>query len=241
MKNIAFCFILITFCLASCVDKKESDVADRPSHDEVIPDSLSVETFTTAGIQIDSSAYVMYPLSLDEKQAEYDEYSSSKRSGGYNYWNITFYNTETKEYHLLSADRKMSIESYSFLDEDAITDKDTLIYYDVKVTDYNKDGKLNLEDPSYLFISNKTGNNFRQISPDGYHVTNWKVTRQTGKILISARADTNRDKKFDGEDSTIPFIYDVKTGTIAVPVFNKNFFESTNKLFDKLWPKKQDK
>ena len=47
------------------------------------------------------------------------------------------------------------------------------IFYKVSVDDYNQDKKLTSDDPEYLFVSDKEGNNFRQISPTGYNLKSW--------------------------------------------------------------------
>ena len=63
-------------------------------------------------IVLDSSDWVLYPLTLEEKEETARGYSS--RSGQqYAYWNIAFYNTETKKTGLLSDSLKMLINSIS--------------------------------------------------------------------------------------------------------------------------------
>ncbi len=61
------------------------------------------------------------------------------------------------------------------------------------------------------------------------------MIKQTGKVLIQAAADSNNDKKFDNDDDNLPYVYDIKTGGIAQPVFNKNFTDSTGMVLQKHW------
>src|SRR5258705_294707 len=81
--------------------------------------------------------------------------------------------------------------------------------------DFNKDGKLNSDDPNYLFISDKAGRHFKQISPENMNLNSWETIKETNKILMMATKDTNGDKKFDDKDETIPLVYDLTRNTTS--------------------------
>jgi hypothetical protein len=199
-------------------------------------------------VVIDSTNYVMYPLAISNSSSggsgSLKVYSGS--TGSNVYWNIVFYDMAAKTYHLLDNKRKMVITSYnpfssSSSDEGVmnIDVKDGHIFYSVIVEDYNKDGHLDLEAPAYLFISDKKGNNFKQISPKNVNVFNWNVIKSTGKVLINIAADTNNDKKFDDNDDATPYVYDLKNGSIAQPVLDKNFIDTAASLFTEQWQVKK--
>lgn len=78
-----------------------------------------------------------------------------------------------------------------------VTQTKGYILYSVVSSDFNKDGKLDYYDPKYLFISDKQGNNFKQISPDNKNVLNWQLVEKTGIILFNTVTDKNNDKAFD--------------------------------------------
>lgn len=191
-----------------------------------------------------NSEYVVFPLKLKKD----DESGSfiSKRSASSAYWNIVFYNSATKDHYLLDDKRKMVILAYSnpnIVSQDADNDtnisngrqQDSLIYYSVLVTDLNHDGKLDGNDPTYLFKSDNTGKNFKQISPENLDVVGWHIISKTNKLLIETRNDTNSDKKFDSEDITTPYLYDLKTGKIE-QAFSEGFSKDIKALFKKQWP-----
>ncbi len=215
---------------------------------EVIPDTSAKNKnnfnfFDTPG-PIDSSRYVIYPL-IKEKAEELKEYGSSSSGSGRSkiYWNLVFYNTLTKQYHLLDT-MKMIV---NFYDREAdVSDEhttgglgiaDQFIFYKIICCDYNKDGSLDEGDPKYLYISDMAGNNFKQISPNGLDIAGWHTIKGTGKVFIDAIKDTNDDKKFDSDDEVIPLVYDLAKGGIAEPVFSNEFKINTERLFKKTWHK----
>ncbi|MEH6657067.1 hypothetical protein [Leeuwenhoekiella marinoflava] len=246
MKQI----ILLTFLalgLGACRDKPK----------DVLPDPMTEPSFGTADSKyntinlqfnnptvLDSSDWVLYPLTLEELEETEKGFKSSSYGRQYAYWNVAFYNRETKQTRLLSDSLKMLINSIS-PKNDAITHSGQrteknqgLIYYSITTKDFNQDGRLNSDDPKYLFISDLSGQNFEQVSPDNFDLIHWQTISQTKKILIQARRDSNKDKKFDGDDETISFIYVIDKQEIE-PVFSNEFNLMTKKLLDNQWTKKK--
>ena len=209
-------------------------------------------------VLIDSSVYVMYPLLLNSAEYEYIDDSSigSKSNGRSNtYWNIAFYNTETGESHLLSTTRKMVIYAYS--EENAGGNEASVsaaayaayvksgyrplnkrIYYSVRTVDFNHDGVLDESDPGYLFTSDKSGHDFRQISPDNYQVTNWQLVHGPDKVLMQGLFDSTNNQQFDEQDVPTPMVYSPRPGGPAKAVFEAPFGSSVKQLLDAQWVKK---
>jgi len=202
-------------------------------------------------VLIDSSDYVMYPLSLTEiVTEEKDEYGGSYSGRTTTYWNILFYNPRSNQSHLLTP-KKLVISSYAgqnlgnFSDSDGphkaylrTYAADKLLYFSATSTDFNHDGQLTTTDPTYLFISDKSGENFRQVSPDSLHVTGWEIQRNTGKILLQATQDSNHDRKFGEGDESIPYVYDIAAQQPASRVFSPAFMQQLSTQFQQQWPKK---
>jgi len=212
-----------------------------------LPDTIAMTPKTNlldfqAPELIDSSRYVIYPLIKERSTAE--EYGSSSSGRNATYWNLVFYNPATKEYHLLDT-IKMILSSYNSGNTSSSDDKETgkmeladkFIFYSVITTDFNKDSTLDEADPKYLYISDKSGHNFKQISPDNLDVTGWHTIKGTSKVIIQTINDSNNDQKFNDDDEQIPFVYDLVTGGKAEQVFSKNFKQSTQRLYEKLWRK----
>jgi hypothetical protein len=196
----------------------------------------------------------MYPLLL---RREEDDYLGSSSGGSSSlYWNIVFYNTSTNEYHLLDEQRKMLISEYDLKEneshsrslsssvsdmhlQEGVNQVRKLIFYSIRTTDYNHDGVLNGLDPTYLFASDKTGHNFRQISPDSADVDEWQALDHTDKVLLQINRDTNGDNKFNSEDKLTPMIYSITTGAPAKEVFSPEFKDKAKQQLNAQWPQPQ--
>jgi len=254
MRQITIIFLL-TFGLLSCGKQIEKPNRNKQLNEEqqkIILDKLRLDF--NQPVLIDSSVYVMYPLTLG-KNDKFERGSFSSSSGGYtSYWNIVFYNTANDKYHLLDDTMKMLIYSYhqgssfgassspsefSKYLESGYNQVDKLIYYSITTKDFNQDGKLNSEDPSYLFITDKAGENLKQVSPDNFNVTSWKTIKGTNKILLQVIKDSNNDKKFDEQDETIQMVYDLNINTISKVIFNDEFKLRLKKRLQKQWPEKE--
>ncbi|RZK30717.1 MAG: hypothetical protein EOO63_06020 [Hymenobacter sp.] len=204
-------------------------------------------------VLIDSSDYVMYPLSLGEIETEDESlfgsrirYSSNGREA--TYWNILFYNPNRDQYHLLSS-RKLLIRSFTGQESGNLSSHlhnrnvrgyaaDNLLYYSIIITDFNHDGQLTQADPTYLFTSDKAGQNFRQISPDSLQVVGWDIQKNTGNILINTVQDSNHNRKFDDDDESIPYIYNLTKQQPARRAFSSDFMKQLSTQFKQQWPKK---
>lgn len=198
---------------------------------------------------INNSDYVMYPLTVEKTQEGNEEYSSGTR-GSATYWNIVFYNTASGEYHLLDETRRMVILSQdpgnqrsSVLSPDVDRSPkggyqiDDLIYYTIATEDFNSDNELNSKDPHYLFISDKSGRKFKQISPEHGSVSSWTTIEGTNKILLRITRDSNGDKKFNAKDESVPFIYDLNKNSPSLELFDEGFKTRLRKQFEEQWLK----
>ena len=181
---------------------------------------------------IDSSDWIFFPLTLTELEETEKGFESKKY--GYRehvYWNVVFYNTETKQTRLLSDSLKMVIHSIS------TSIKNNKIYYSITITDFNQDGKLYWGDPKYLFISDLSGQGFKQVSPDNFDLVHWKTIHETNKVLIQASNVSDKDKMFKcGE--IVAFIYDIEQQKIE-QVFDQEFILNTKKILENQWTKKK--
>lgn len=238
------CCLALVAALTAC----STDSATSPTRTATPPAAAQLPSALPGAELIDSSDYVLYPLTLSETLTEESgEYgSSSNRSSAY--WNIVFSNVRTGESHLLSEAKKMLILAYTGtglanssgnLTKEKARPKaaDQLLYYSVVTDDFNHDGKLTSEDATYLFISDKAGNHLRQLSPDSLHVSGWQIQRTTGKILLQTVADSNHDRRFGTADESIPYVVDVATGQPATRAISPEFMQRLKLKFQQQWPK----
>ncbi|MBS1598176.1 MAG: hypothetical protein JST75_08120 [Bacteroidetes bacterium] len=253
MQKLAV-LLFLTFGILSCSDKTGKPIDNRPltaEQQKAKLDKLKLDF--NRPVIIDSSVYVMYPLALERSEESGSGFSSGSYGRPTTYWNILFYNTATGEYHLLNDTLKMAIYSYNPRNADANASSssfdfddflisgynrvDRLLYFSITTTDFNKDGKLNSDDPNYLFITDKAGRHFKQVSPNNMNVSSWETIKATNKILMMVTRDTNGDNKFDDNDESFPLVYDLTKNTTSSEMFPEDFKMTLKKKLDKQWTK----
>ena len=247
---------LIVVGLIACNGGVDQGAANKPATDgQKIEQLNKLKLNFGSPVLMDSSTYVMYPLILKDDDGTGGSFSSSGRATSY--WNFVFYNTATGEYHLLSDSLKMLIYSYHFgmgsvasssgssysgyIDgpvEAGLARVGSFLYYRIIVSDYNKDGKLDHQDPTYLFVSDKEGRRFRQVSPGNMDLKSWDAVRSSNSVLMLVAGDDNGDGKFDDRDRSIPFVYNLSGRTTPNEVFKDTFNLRLKKMFDAQWGRK---
>ena len=229
------------FCFISCSNDQQNVNIQRGLQKDT---SMKASSVLFAAPQIiDSSHLVIYPLILEKTNSGIG-FSSGYSSDRLSYWNLIFYNTENKSQHLLVENKKIVIytirndqnssESHRGFNSGINLFKDN-IFYEAVSNDYNQNNYLENTDPTYLFISDKKGNNFRQLSPDNYHVLSWQIVMGTSKVIMEAQKDVNGDKKFDQNDPVIPLIVDISTGKMASEIFDENYLDSLKSNLTNTW------
>ncbi len=193
---------------------------------------------------VDSSQIVIYPLIL-EKASYGSGFSSGSGGDRTSYWNLIFYNTDNSTQHLLIENKKIVIYSFNLSGSSSSSSSDNWttginiyknnIFYNVVSSDFNQNKYLDNDDPTYLYVSDKLGNDFRQLSPDNYNVTSWEVVTGTSKIILQAQKDNNNDKKFDQNDQVIPLVVDVSTGKVATETFSQTYIDSLKSILSNTW------
>lgn len=243
-----FFYLALTTCLLSCTSDVEQKAEKKAEKKQQNKNRLSLKFGNPT--ELDSSTYVIYPLILNDEEGESDSYGSSSGSRSTTYWNMAFYNTANGTYHLLDENRKMVIYQYdqkesgngsSSNDEEGNTysEINKFIYYSITTLDFNKDERLDFLDPTYLFISDKNGEHFKQVSPHNGNVNEWKTITRTNKILMMVAFDSNNDKKFNNKDKVIPMVYDLNTNTISKEIFKDDFKSKAESLFNQKWATKE--
>jgi hypothetical protein len=238
-----FISILSVVLLVSCTPPQPANSPEKTTTDSaaVVNDpknnlNIQASSFT----EIDSSGILMFPLSMGETRWKKGSISYGDMPAG-SYWNIIFYNAKTGAHHLLS-EQKMLISSF----ESKYRGSDNTpiipylakyIFYQVITTDYNSDKLLNSDDPQYLFISDKEGNNFRQLSPAGCNLRSWDFIKSANKVLITATKDSDNNKKFEENDEVSVFEVDMEKETPATEIFPQELKNKLKLMYDKDWKK----
>ena len=245
MSKIYF-LLLSTACLLSCSMPKnpETEPSQKSKENNITQDSVAIVNDPINNLnvkingftEIDSSGILMFPLGMGESKRGNDYLSYKNMPNGAN-WNIAFYNSKTAAYHLLS-EKKMLIQSFEnkYLNtNENRNESKKYIFYNIITDDTNGDKFFSNEDASYLFISDKTGKNLKQISPANYDLQSWSFINSSNKIIMVLKKDSDKNKIFDEKDEVTTFVYDVEKGTEPTEVFPTDFKNKLKVLYDRDW------
>lgn len=192
---------------------------------------------------LDSSNQIMIPISTEliERRKMYSKdgyyYDDFPR-----YWNIMFYNRSTGERRLLT-EEKMSISAIYVKNKeyhkDVMTMKDKILYL-ISDHDYNKDGRLNVNDPSYLFVSETNGAHLKRVSPINENLLHHQVIPESNQIILKTKRDTNQDSIFNQSDETIWYLSEMDMGEWKLnEIIDSQGRDQIEKLYFEQWLKKK--
>jgi hypothetical protein len=181
--------------------------------------------------QLDSSEYFLIPRLLDDSNK--DQFDKGK---GYvlwgNYTDIIFYNTKANQARKLFEGKSALIAPFlqkrnSYYSQEKESDLSSnilpeLIIYSVRSDDFNGDKVLDSDDPSYLYVSTKTGEQLKQITPNGFHVISWTVSKDKKIILVKGQNDKNKNKKFGNGDDQLYYRIDLNDDISKIQCYQLN-------------------
>ncbi|MEH2123848.1 hypothetical protein [Nostoc sp.] len=152
----------------------------------------------------EQSNYLMIPVSLAEQNEDKGvdlNLSRSYENGRNNQlYNIIFYQKQGSEAHLL-LNKKAIIASFDLLEVKAAKKPNTRVWlYKIIDQDTNIDKKLNSEDATIGYLSDLSGKNLQQITPNNTRIISWVVVPGQNAIFLKILKDSDNNKKFTKED-----------------------------------------
>jgi hypothetical protein len=254
MKKQIFIGILGCSLLFSCQNNAPRPATQLPNSNNSDTTALAISD-EKVHVEIDAPTdiwqtdYLAFEVSHRENyegRGSFDYNSSGYKkveSVGAKCWNLLFYNPKTQDYYLLDADKKMLIYNYALNDTAKGKIVRNLARYDIQFDD-NQDGKFNNADAKRLFVSNRLGKGFRQVSPENVSVRHYQFAPKGNFIIIYGIKDTNRDGLFDEKDRTFVYRLDMNpevdkivTAPLLVP---KEFQDKLQKKVETEWQLPKD-
>jgi hypothetical protein len=150
----------------------------------------------------EQSDYLMIPVTLPEQNKDKGIDLSLSRSYERNnpLYNLIFYRKQDGEAHLLLK-KKAIITSFDLLEVKATNKPTTRVWlYRIIDQDTNTDKKLNSEDATIGYLSDLSGKNLQQITPNDTRIISWVVVPSQNAIFLKIIKDSDNDKKFTQED-----------------------------------------
>lgn len=211
-RYLRFLLTVIFFGIFLCgceepEEEKPQNTTDLPSEEPIaiIYDDLIIK---------EQSDYILIPVGISPDKNERREGLFSRNADkSKNFYNIIFYHKENASTNLL-LNKSAIVKSFNFLEIDAEVDlqeetattattektQKSFWLYRIITTDTNQDGKLNDLDANIGYISDLSGKNLRQITPENTQLIGWSILRGKGEILLKILNDSDKDRKFTEKD-----------------------------------------
>ena len=180
--------------------------------------------------QIDSSEYYLIPELVDNDNKD----AYGKGVGLLNwgdYIDIYFYNSTTKQTKRLFDKQLALIQSFNKRDYYYSKGRETEIpanilpkhiVYLARTENFNGDNALDNQDPVYLYISTKTGENLTRVTPKGFYVISWTISKDKKMILVKGKNDKNNNKKFGNGDDELYYRIDLEDDISKIQCYQIN-------------------
>jgi len=182
---------------------------------------------------IDSTDYIIFPIG-NVNHNKRKSYSIESSSDSYQYFgqynNIVFYDKINNNYHVLN-DSALNIQDFNIFRNFYEQLQKVYIFYNIYDTDFNKDGKIDYQDPTSLYISDANGHNFMKVLPENLSLIDITPDKIESKIYIRAYSDSNNDFIFNSSDKISILCFDLKQpNKKAHNVFDNKFITKLESL-----------
>ena len=215
MKRILFSIVLFT-TLLSC---KKEETTPKVIYEEgkakaevVVKDSGSIKV-ADLPILMEGTQFLIHPVG-DVRVYDTDSkvYGSSKTNqvsyaiSNYNRFEITGFFDNLNFQHIDSTsvkpltDKKIQIQTATFLDGIAAKTKKQIIVYTLVDSDTNKDGKVDQNDIKSLYLSTISGNKFTKLSEEFQELIDWNIIEAQNRLYFRCIEDINKNGAFDKKD-----------------------------------------
>ncbi len=151
----------------------------------------------------EQSDYLMIPVSIKDNNQNRGSYldSSAYSDKEIQLYNIIFSHKINGNTNLL-LNKKAIITSFDFLEKKEEGKPSTRFWlYRIIENDTNKDNKLNSQDAIIGYISDSSGRNLQQITPNNTQLISWTIVQSVGAIFLKITEDSDNDKKFTERDN----------------------------------------
>ena len=215
MKRIITSIVLLT-ALISCKQEKETPkVIYEDGKSKVGTTAKDTASFKVADLPIlmEGTQYLIHPVGdIRVYDTDSKAYGSSKTNqvsyaiSNYNRFEITGYFDNLNFQHIDSTnvkpltDKKIQIQTATFLDGIASNTKKQIIAYTLVDADTNKDGKINQNDIKSLYLSTASGENFTKLSEEFQELIDWNIIEAQNRLYFRCIEDINKNGAFDKND-----------------------------------------
>lgn len=205
-KNIFLKNIVLAISVASLSLSCETSVNKRTESGIAVGQDQTEPQINYGDLIIkEQSDYLMIPVHIkgaNEKKDNSLDLSRYDKRDYQSVYNLIFYPKQGGESHLL-LNKKAIIASFDLLETKTTGKPATRVWlYQIIDQDTNKDKVLNQEDAVIGYMSDLSGKNLQQVTPNNTRIINWVTVPSQNAIFIKIIKDFNNDNKFTREDKT---------------------------------------
>lgn len=176
------------------VDSAQIKVADLP----ILMDGTKYLLHPVGDIRIYDDAGRSYGSSRGSVSYAISNYNRYEITGYFE--NIKFQHVDSTALHALT-DRKMQIQTVTYLDGVARKSKKQVLVYSLVDSDTNQDGKVDVNDIKSFYISGIDGKGFKKLSGDVQELLDWNVIEPQNRVYFRTLEDINKNGAFDKNDA----------------------------------------
>lgn len=228
MKNLNILLVsFLVLSLTSCKEEVETPkvIYEKTSTVEAKPQPIDSSQIEIADlpIQMEGTKYLIHPIGdyrvyEGRSKSSYGSSNTDKVSfsiSNYNRFEITGFLQNLKFQHIDSTeirpltDRKMIIQTASYLNTVFDKTRHQLLVYSVADMDTNRDNKLDTSDIKSLYISDISGKGFTKLSPDMQELIDWNLVESKNRLYFRTIEDTNKNGQFDKNDVILYYYVDL--------------------------------
>ena len=236
MKKILF--VITIFVLSSCNNDKPriGIIEDKNLSQTQIDSILDEYNFVYADLTfIDSTNQILLPITTQRNYKRKMYSSNDYGTEDYpQYWNILFFNSENDTSNLLTQS-KFNISSFDCNIENTGPILKNSILYRIGDVDYNKDKRINYDDPLHLFISKIDGSELTRLSPINENLESYRIVPNSDKIIFRTKRDIDSDLDFDNEDELIWYQINLSEQNSIKEIVSPTERKLIEKLYFKQW------
>jgi hypothetical protein len=100
------------------------------------------------------------------------------------------------------------------------------LFFFVKTSDYNKNGKLDPEDPYIIYVSDRNGDGLKPITPLDECALSIDISDEQGFAIIQMQRDSDHNNEFSYYDECYFVRLDLNTLTFGKKVEQKDYIEN---------------
>jgi hypothetical protein len=206
MKNYRFLKKITTVTIIATLSFSCQSDVNKKNQQAKATDKPKSETNLVYGDLIikQQSDYLMIPVTVPEQNEDKGIDLNFSRSYERNnqLYNIIFYRKQDGEAHTL-LNKKSIINSFDLLEIKGVNKPTTRLWlYKMIDQDTNTDKKFNNEDAIIGYLSDLSGKNLQQITPNNTKIISWVVVPGQNAIFLKILKDSDNDQKFTGKDKT---------------------------------------